>query len=92
MPSEIRVTNIEKVITKYSSNKYIDKEYRMGRFPSTDLFWVLYEYACEHCKRYHSNNDFVSEAYIIDDLYILERFDGQGSVININKIKNKELL
>lgn len=86
MYPELRAINIEKTVKKYNSDKYIDKEYKMGRFPSKDLLWLLYEYACECCLEYDSDEMFVSEAYIIDGKYLLERADGQGSVIVVSKI------
>lgn len=89
MGPELRAINIEKAVNKYDSDEYINKEYKMGRLPSKDLLWVLYEYACEYCPEYDSDEMFVSEAYIIDDRYLLERADGQGSIIIISKIYKK---
>ena len=88
MSPELRAANIEKVVKKYSSDDYINKEYKMGRLPSEDLLWVLYEYACECCPELDSNKIFVSESYIIDEKYLLERVDGQGSFISVSKIKD----
>ena len=72
MSPELRAANIEKVVKKYGSDDYINKEYKMGRLPGEDLLWVLYEYACECCPEFNSNKIFVSESYIIDEKYFLK--------------------
>lgn len=79
---------IEKLITKYSSDKYRDREYRMGIEPREDLFWLAYGYAqkyCPPCKNEKYLNMFTADAYYIGS-YVVQRMDGQGSVVQFTKI------
>ena len=79
---------IEKVITKYSSNKYRDKWYNKGIEPPEELYWFLFEFVKYYGRECNENewrkhaNIFTSELYYYDN-YIFNRMDGQGSVIKI---------
>ena len=80
---------IEKIITKYESKKYRDKEYGMGFEPREDLYWLLYSYAEKHCAECTDEkylNMFTDRAYYISS-YVIQVMHGQGSVIKIEKWK-----
>ena len=84
---------IDKIITKYKSNKYNNKELGLGYEPRTDLYWVLLRIAETHGKRVKLNsrkyedyvNEFTTLAYTFDG-YFIQRMDGQGVVVKIEKI------
>lgn len=83
---------IEKVIKKYSSDSYIDKEFSFGREPRTNLYFFLFDYAHKYgkyskAKKYQT--PFSDGAYIIGD-YAFALLHGQGSAINVYNIKNGE--
>src|SRR5437773_2673006 len=42
---------IEKIINKYESKEYNNKEYGLDFEPRTDLYWLLYDYAEKHCAK-----------------------------------------
>lgn len=81
---------VEKIISKYDSYKYRDREYNLGREPMEDLYFFLYEYA----EKYGSEptdeefeihgNDFTSGLYKIHG-YFFNLMCGQGSCIKISK-------
>lgn len=83
---------IEKVIEKYESDKYVNKELELGYEPREDLYWVLLKIASEHGSKANGKkykkylNMFTSEAYVYEG-YFIQRMDGQGSVVRIDKIK-----
>jgi hypothetical protein len=82
--------SIEKILAKYDSKEYRDKEYGKGREPREDLLWVALEYAekyCEECTDEKYLNMFTGSAYYIGS-YVIQVMHGQGSVIRIDKIKN----
>jgi hypothetical protein len=86
---------IEKIITKYDSDKYILKEYKLGYQPREELYWVLLSIAKqygtkieineENTEKYSRLNMFTSVAYIFEG-YLIQKMDGQGSVVRIYKI------
>ena len=82
--------SIEKLLAKYDSKEYRDKEYGKGREPMEDLLWVALEYAekyCEECTDEKYLNMFTGSAYYIGS-YVIQVMNGQGSVIRIDKIEN----
>jgi len=82
--------SIEKLLAKYDSKEYRDKEYGKGREPMEDLLWVALEYAekyCDECTDEKYLNMFTGSAYYIGS-YVIQVMNGQGSVIRIDKIKN----
>lgn len=84
---------IEKVLSKYNSKEYRDREWRLGREPVEELKWLLYEYADKYGDAVDLNDErfsevfssFTTEAYLLDN-FLIERIDGQGSFISITKI------
>ena len=82
--------SIEKLLAKYDSKEYRDKEYSKGREPMEDLLWVALEYAEKYCKECTDEkylNMFTGSAYYIGS-YVIQVMHGQGSVIRIDKMEN----
>jgi len=82
--------SIERLDNWYGSDKYRDREYRKGREPREQLFWILLgvaeKYGSEVGDDYEIYaNMFTGEMYKIGS-YIIQVMHGQGSVIRIDKI------
>lgn len=85
---------LEKVAKKYNSDDYQNRWYKRGIEPPYDLYWFLFYYAerygdeCVPEGKYWQEygNMFTSAMYQVNG-YIFQRMDGQGSIIQINKIK-----
>jgi hypothetical protein len=80
---------LEKIITKYDSDEYVCREYRLGYEPRETLLWVALGYArkyCTPCEDLKYVNAFTGELYYIGS-YVIQVMHGQGSVIRIDKIK-----
>ena len=81
---------VEKIITKYDSAEYRDKEYKIGREPMESLFFFLFEYAGKYGRKVNKEeykkygNTFTSGLYTIHDYYF-NLMCGQGSVVHITK-------
>jgi len=80
---------IEKLMEKYYSDSYVNREYKMGVQPREPLFWLIWEYAEKHCescvdKKYY--NSFTGDAYYIGS-YVIQIMYGQGSVLRFDKLK-----
>lgn len=81
---------IEKIISKYDSDAYVDRERKKGREPRESLYWFLFKYTEKYgreatkkeWKKY--TNTFTSCMYFYKEYYF-SRMDGQGSVIQIYK-------
>lgn len=92
---ERRSNIIEKIIEKYNSDKYNDKEYKHGRMPTHDLYNILFEYGKlygkdvvnEYIKDYEP---FIAGAYRIDDIWDVILLMGQGSLIQVFKFNNRK--
>jgi len=81
---------IEKIINKYDSKEYRNREYKMGYEPREDLYWLLLSYAEKYgkpCNERKYYNMFTSEAFFIGS-YVIQAMDGQGSVVHIDKIRS----
>jgi len=84
---------IEKVITKYSSEKYRISWYDRHIEPPEELYWFLFFYAekygreCNEKEWSEYSNTFTSALFYINGYYF-NRMDGQGSVIKIEKEYN----
>lgn len=81
---------LNKLIEKYDSNKYYYRWMNRGIEPPCDLYWFLFEYAKKYGKKPTRKerkyiNMFTSECYIVYG-YFIQRMDGQGSVIRIDKL------
>lgn len=80
---------LEKLMDKYYSNEYLKRENKIGCEPREPLLWLAWEYAETYCKPYRGKkytNIFTSDAYHFGS-YIIQRMDGQGSVLRIDKKK-----
>ncbi len=81
-------TIIDKLIEKYYSYEYIDREHRLGYQPREPLLFFLYEYATKYGKKFTRKqekkygNSFSQGGYIIGSYAIIIMF-GQGTVIKI---------
>ena len=89
---EQRADVIRKCIKKYDSEEYKDKEYKKDRFPENTLFYMLDDYAEKYGEPLYIENDVCVSKYLIDGKFIIECFDGQGSVINVKEIEEKEIV
>jgi hypothetical protein len=79
---------IEKLLAKYDSDAYVNKEYKLGYEPREDLLWLVYNYVIKYCKRCKNPkylNDFTGDAFYCGS-YVIQCMHGQGSVIKIEKI------
>lgn len=78
----------EKLMDKYYSDVYIDREYsKCNCEPREPLLWLLMEYAEKYgkkCKNKKYYNDFTGVAYYLGS-YVIQTMHGQGSVIRIDK-------
>lgn len=81
---------------KYNSEKYINRWYSRSIEPPCDLYWFLFEYAQIYGKEPNKKlvkrlikenkiNMFTTEGYIVFG-YFISRMDGQGSVIQIDRL------
>lgn len=78
---------IEKLLKKYDSDEYVNREYKLGYEPRNQLLWLVYDYAekyCEECEDEKYLNDFTASAYYIGS-YVIQMMIGQGSVVTITK-------
>ncbi len=79
----------EKLMDKYYSKEYTDREHKMNVEPREPLLWLLRDYAVTYGKECEDEkyfNDFTAEAYYIGT-YVIQLMIGQGSCIRIDKIK-----
>ena len=87
---------IEKLNAVYESKTYRDKWFSKGCEPPERLYWYLLDYAKKYGEKINrkTNKDlletygnmFTSSIYKVGS-YVIQRMDGQGSVIRIDKIK-----
>lgn len=78
---------MERLMRKYDSYKYREKERRLGYEAREDLFWFMLAYAEKYgseCKDEQYWNTFTGSAYYIGS-YVIQVMHGQGSVIRIDK-------
>ena len=84
--------SIEHLLNWYESDRYRDREYKMGFEPREQLLWVLLDVAQKHgraCTEQEIEtyaNMFTGAMYVIGS-YVIQVMHGQGSVIRIDKIK-----
>jgi hypothetical protein len=83
--------SIEHLDKWYSSDKYRDREYKMGIEPRERLFWVLSDVAEKYgreCTEQEMDiyaNMFTGSMFVIGS-YVIQVMHGQGSVIRIDKM------
>lgn len=85
---------IDKIVQRYDSSEYRDREYKIGVEPREPLKWFLFEYAQIYGVRIDNFelyaeyiNVFTSEAFLLNN-WILTCMNGQGSFISVEKICN----
>lgn len=90
--AEKRYETIRKIKAKYDSDEYIDSEYHKGYFPRTPLYNLLVDYARIHGTPTTEgvNEYFPEDAYIVDDKIIVRIIFGQGSVVHVEFIEEKQ--
>ena len=88
MSSQERKSLIERIIQKYDSDEYVNKEYRLGREPKRSLFNILYKYAVVHGVEIDTENEsvFCCGHYIIDSEFVLRIYHGQGCFIRVEHV------
>lgn len=79
--------SLKKLMDKYYSDEYRDREYKMHVEPREPLLWLAYEYATKYCKPYNGKkylNMFTADAYNFGS-YVIQLMIGQGSALRIDK-------
>lgn len=82
---------IEKLLNKYESKKYRDKEYKRGYEPREKLLWLVWEYAIKYGKECSDDvydtyaNSFTGGMRIVDS-YVIQIMYGQGAVLRFDKL------
>lgn len=82
-----RTTLFEKIKAKYESKEYYNREIKLGREPRE----LLYDYILEYGYKYGISNDipnthFGYDSYIIDGIWVITAWYGQGTCYNFNKL------
>jgi hypothetical protein len=88
--------SIETILKWYESDRYRDREYKMGIEPREQLLWVLLDVATvygsdpseEELETFE--NSFTGEIAKIGS-YVIQSLYGQGSAIRIDKIENQQI-
>lgn len=75
-----------KLKRKYESLEYIDSEYKKGIYPRTELYEPILGYAEMYGEELETPEFCCTGKYLIDKRWIVERFDGQGTIINLYMI------
>jgi hypothetical protein len=78
---------LEKLMNKYYSDEYRDREHKIGCEPREPLLWLVWDYAEDYCKPYKGKkyaNMFTHSAYHVGS-YIIQLMNGQGSILRIDK-------
>ena len=88
MSLQERKSLIERIIQKYDSDEYVNKEYRLGREPQRLLFGILYEYAVLYGVEIDTENEnvFCYGHYIIDSEFVWRIYLGQGCFISVEHV------
>lgn len=86
---EERTELFNKIKTKYDSDEYYFRWINRGFEPQE----MLYDYIFEYGHRYGKLNEikdavFGYDSYIIDDIWTITAWYGQGTAYNFNKIDN----
>lgn len=86
LSKEDRLSIVKKIITKYESDDYVDREYAHGCFPRTPLYYMLFDYGVLYGKESTENLNgyFPEKKVIIDDNIEVSAIFGQGTIIKVN--------
>ena len=95
LSKEKRKEIVDRIISKYSSQEYRDKEYKLGYEPRCDLFFVLHDYANAYGQPWNlvpgeDPYGFVSSKVRFDD-YIIILLCGQGTVCECYPITEEDI-
>jgi hypothetical protein len=80
-------SSLEKLMEKYYSDEYVNRERKKGFEPREELIWIAWEYAikyCKECKDESFANDFTGGMYHIGS-YVIQIMYGQGAKLIIDK-------
>ena len=82
-----RTVLFEKIKAKYESQEYYNREIKLGREPRE----LLYDYILEYGRKYGIENEiqdayFSYESYIIDDIWVITIWYGQGVAYNFDRL------
>lgn len=92
MSIERKCDILNKIKEKYNSDAYKERWYSRNIEPPEMLYWYAFEYAQRYGTEYDYDLDYFESArYIVDDKFIVSRFDGQGSFIDIRPITEEIL-
>lgn len=95
MSKDERSIFINKCIDKYTSDEYIEKEYKRGWEPRCPLYDILIQYAVQYGipAMYKQDNDyFPEEQYDIDGKFVITAIHGQGTIIYIDRVPEDEII
>lgn len=82
---------MKRLIKKYSTKKYRNKEHKLGYEPREYLLWFMLEYArvyATECNEEKYWNQFTGGAWYLGS-FVLQIMFGQGSCLRIDKIEKK---
>ena len=82
-----RTVLFEKIKAKYESQEYYNRKIKLGREPRE----LLYDYILEYGRKYGIENEiqdayFSYDSYIIDDIWVITIWYGQGVVYNFDRL------
>ena len=94
LDTEKRSEIIEKIITKYESDEYRDKEMfkcKIHYEPRCTLYWYLDDYAKKYGEELpdEKDNPFPHHLRLIDGKFIVRKMYGQGTVIDVWHVGEK---
>lgn len=94
LSKEQRAEIVKKIVDKYSSDKYINSEYKKGYEPRCYLYDLLFAYGaqCGEEIEYCVNSHFPEEQYLIDDSILVSKVYGQGDYIYIEFLDESHYL
>ena len=89
-------SGVERLLAWYGSDKYRDREYKMGYQPREELLWVLFNYSVIYGEEIQEDSElyetygktFTGGIFKIGS-YIIQNMNGQGSIIAIDKISDR---
>ncbi len=84
-------TIIEKLLTKYYSEEYMEREHKIGVQPRDPFLWLLWEYAqtyCRECEDKKYFNEFTGGAFYVGS-YVIQVMYGQGATLKLTSTKEE---
>jgi hypothetical protein len=84
---------IQKLLDKYISSDYINREYRLGYQPRETLLWVLSTYSKKYGTEFTEeeygkySNMFTGSMFYLGN-WVFEILHGQGSVLHVYRIED----